>query len=470
MYNHVELWNKCLDIMKYDVSDAMYNTWLSPLVPYSYVDNKLTLQVPSPFFVEYIEANLSNILYTSLQKVFGPEVQLYYKEVVLNNDLHPTTTTLTSARPQLPAQQEKNQVTKRNPFANTSYPPLENSNLNTTYNLDSYIEGTTNRLARTAGINIAANPGTSLFNPMFIYGDSAVGKTHLANAIGLAAKQRFPDKRVLYISANLFQQQFASATINNTTNDFLLFYQSLDFLIVDDIQDFCGTTKAKTQNTFFHIFEHLHRLGKQLILCSDREPAKLQGVEDRILSRFKWGLTVKIERPDYTLRHDIVRYRVEKNGLNIPEDVIEFIARNVTTNIRDIEGILISLLARSTYTEADINLDLAKQVVGDIIEPSAKTNATISIERICDVVCRYYAMPIEDINSKSRKQGISEARQVAMYLARNHTDSPLSTIGETIGKRNYATVIHACKTIRDQMDVDTQLSRRIHEIEDILHK
>lgn len=469
MPNHVELWNRCLGLMKASVSETMYSTWLARIVPYSYADNKLTLQVPSPFFVEYIEANLSNVLNVALQEVFGQEVQLYYKVVVLKNEQQQATTTQMS-KPQITQQPAEPKIVTKSPFAAASFPPLENSNLNTVYTLDSYIEGVTNKLARAAGINITVNPGTSLFNPMFIYGDSAVGKTHLANAIGLATKQRYPDKRVLYISANLFQQQYASATINNTLNDFLMFYQSLDFLIVDDIQDFCGDTKAKTQNTFFHIFEHLHRLGRQLILCSDREPARLQGVEDRILSRFKWGLTVKIERPDYTLRHDIIRYKVEKNGLNIPEDVIEYIAQNVTTNIRDIEGVLISLLARSTYTDASVNLELARQVLDGIVETQSTANAALSIERICKVVCQYYALPIEDINSKSRKQEVSEARQVAMYLARNHTDSPLSTIGETIGKRNHATVIHACKTIKDQMDVDTQLTRRIHEIEDILHK
>lgn len=457
---HEILWNKCLDIIKGNVSEAIYQVWFLPLVPLSYTDNKFTLQVPSHFFVEYIEANLSPLLYRTLQHVIDPNVSLLYRIQVAEQ-----TTTLPTTKPQQPiATNTKPETTT--PFTNTNRAQFD-PNLNNTYTFDNYIEGTTNRLARAAGLNVAVNPGTSLFNPMFIYGESAVGKTHLANAIGLATKQQHPEKRVLYISANLFQQQYTSAVHNNTTNDFLMFYQSIDLLIVDDIQEFCN--KKQTQNTFFHIFNHLHQLGKQLILCSDREPAKLQGMEDRILSRFKWGLTVKVERPDYNLRRDILRHKVYRDGLNIPDDVIEYIAQNVTTSIRDIEGILVSLLAHSTFTDAEINIGLAQKVVGNIIETTLPANNELTIERICDVVCQYYALPIEEINSKSKKQKVSEARQVAMYLARNHTDSPLSTIGTAIGKRDHSTVIHACRTIRNQMDVDTQLSHRIHKIEEMLH-
>lgn len=466
MSQHVELWNRCLEIIKVNVSETMYKTWFLPLVPFSYTDNKFTLQVPSHFFVEYIEENLSPILYYTLQKVIDPAVELLYKVVMVKEGATnaASTTTLPTAKP---AAATAEQTAPATPFTKTNHAQFD-PNLNLVYSFDNYVEGTTNRLARAAGLNVSVNPGTSLFNPMFIYGDSAVGKTHLANAIGLDTKRRYPDKRVLYVSANLFQQQYTSAVHNNTINDFLMFYQSIDLLIVDDIQEFCN--KKQTQNTFFHIFNHLHQLGKQLILCSDREPAKLQGMEDRILSRFKWGLTVKIERPDYTLRRDILRHKVYRDGLNIPDDVIDYIAQNVTSTVRDIEGILISLLAHSTFTDAEVNVELARQVVGNIVDaaPSA-ANAEITIERICDVVCHYYALPIEEINSKSKKQKTSEARQVAMYLARNHTDSPLAAIGTAIGKRNYSTVIHACKTIRDQMDVDTQLSRRVHHLEDMLH-
>lgn len=440
----------------------MYKTWFQPLVPLSYKGNVFTLQAPSHFFVEYIEENLLPLLYKTLQQVIDPNVSLQYS-ISFVNDGPQNPTTLPTPKP---VESTAPTATNTTPFANTNRAQFD-PNLNNVYSFDNYVEGTTNRLARAAGLNIAANPGTSLFNPMFIYGASAVGKTHLANAIGLATKQRYPEKRVLYISANLFQQQYTSAVHNNTTNDFLMFYQSIDLLIVDDIQEFCN--KKQTQNTFFHIFNHLHQLGKQLILCSDREPAKLQGMEDRILSRFKWGLTVEVEHPDYSLRRDILKHKVYRDGLNIPEDVIDYIAQNVTTSVRDIEGILLSLLAHSSFTDAEINLELAQKVVGNVVETVAKPNRELTIERICDVVCQYYALPIEEINSKSKKQKVAEARKVAMYLARNHTDSPLASIGSSIGNRDHSTVVHACKTIRDLMDVDAQLNQRIHNIEEMLH-
>lgn len=463
MSNHVELWNKCLDVIRQKVNKTVYNTWFTALVPYSYVDNKFTLQVPSHFFVEYIEENYCELLYNVMQNVIDKNVSLLYKVSVIreNSDL---STTLPTSKPQ--HRIETPTHTPNTPFANKNR-AIFDSNLNAVYNFDNYIEGSTNKLARSAGLSIANSPGKSIFNPMFIYGESAVGKTHLANAIGLEVKYAQPEKRILYVSANLFQQQYTTAVHNNTTNDFLMFYQSIDLLIVDDIQDFCN--KKQTQNTFFHIFNHLHQLGKQIIFCSDREPAKLQGMEDRILSRFKWGLTVEIKRPDYDLRLNILKHKIYSEGLDIANDVVEYIAQNVTTTVRDIEGVLTSLLAFSSFSDESINIDLARKVVSKVVEIPTEEQSKISIERICDVVCNYYALPIDEINSKSRKQKVSEARQVAMYLSRIHTNSPLSTIGQTIGKRDHSTVTHAFKTIRDQMDVDQQLTKRIHQIEEKLY-
>ena len=459
-----QLWNSCLYQIKANVNETTYRTWFLPIVPFKYADDKLILQVPTHFFREYIEENFAPLIYNTIINVFGPQVSLCYKLQVVNDGTERSTTTLPASKPQASVVNAAPEATS--PFTNANRAQFD-ANLNNNYSFDNYIEGVTNRLARAAGINISENPGTTLFNPMFIYGASAVGKTHLANAIGLATKQRYPEKRVLYISANLFQQQYTSAVHNNTQNDFLMFYQSIDLLIVDDIQDFCN--KKQTQNTFFHIFNHLHQLGKQLILCSDREPSKLEGMEDRILSRFKWGLTVEIERPDYNLRHDILNHKVYQDGLNIPSDVIDYIAQNVTSSVREIEGILLSILAHSTFTDAEIDIELAKKVIGNTEKTVAKRDKEITIERICDVVCQYYALPIEEINSKSKKQKVSEARKVAMYLSRYHTDSPLSTIGLSIGNRDHSTVVHACKTIKDQMDVDAQLTTRVHNIEDMLH-
>ena len=461
MEQHVELWNRCLSIVKDNVGESMYSTWFTPIVPLSYSDNKFVVQVPSQFFYEYIEEQFAYLLRQALNRVVGQETQLLYRIMIDHSNTNNGTTTLPTAN--TPAQQN----IPTNEPVNTPFTSVEKTTfdpqLNRNYNFTNYIEGVSNRLARCAGLNIAEQPGRSIFNPIFIWGASAVGKTHLANAIGLAVKENYPEKRVLYVSANLFQMQYSDAVMRNQSNDFLNFYQSIDVLIIDDVQELAG--KTKTQNTFFHIFNHLHQTGKQLIMCCDREPSKLEGMEDRLLSRFKWGLVVEVEKPDFNLRKAILKHKIYKDGIVMPEEVIDYIAENVTSSVRDLEGVLISLLAHSTLMNAEINIQLAQKIVGNVVETPTIEKEDITVDKICNIVCQYYSLPLEAINSKSRERKIAEARQVAMYLARTYTNTSLSVIGQSMGNRDHTTVLYACRTVQNQMDVDTTFKTRIHTLE-----
>ena len=336
------------------------------------------------------------------------------------------------------------------------------SHLNPKYNFDNYFEGTSNRLVRSSSEAIAQEPGKT-FNPMFVFGASGVGKTHLCHAIGNRIQEIHPEKKVLYISAHLFTVQYTEAIRKNTTNDFMYFYQGVDVLILDDIQELIG--KDKTQNTFFHIFNHLHLLGKQLILTSDKAPVDLQGMEERLITRLKWGLTAELDRPDLDLRKKILKNKISHDGVVIPDDVFNFIASNVTENVRDVEGIVASLLAYSTAFNRMIDLPLTKQVVSRVVKLEKKQ---VSVESIQDVVCKYYNLELAAIQTNSRKREIVQARQVTMYLAKKYTDSSFSHIGKIVGKRDHATVLHACKTVRDQIETNKSFRSSVEEIEALL--
>jgi chromosomal replication initiator protein len=332
--------------------------------------------------------------------------------------------------------------------------------LNPNYNFENFIKGVSNEFSRTVGETVAKNPAKT-FNPLFLYGPSGVGKTHLTNAIGTRIKELYPEKRVLYISAHLFQVQYTDSVRTNHFNDFINFYQTIDVLIIDDIQEFAGVTK--TQNTFFHIFNHLHQNGKQLILTSDRAPVMLQGMEERLLTRFKWGLVAELEKPDKELRKNILRNKIHRDGLNIPENVINFIAENVDESVRELEGIVNSLLAQSILFKRDIDLDLAERIIRKAVR--IIENKPITIEEIITKVCEHYKMDESVLHTKSRKREIVQVRQVAMYLAKKHTDTSTSKIGYLIGKRDHATVIHACKIMKDLVEVDKDMKAEIEEIE-----
>lgn len=467
---HDEVWNRCLKIIKDNVPSISYRTWFEPIIPLKLDSNILTIQVPSPFFYEYLEEQYIDILRKVLRKELGYEAKLEYSVVMENNGY-------ASAKPytvKLPARNQKELKNKpvslpidaegttiKNPFI---IPGLKKLNidpmLNPENSFTNFVEGDCNRLARSAGYAVANNPGGTAFNPLLIYGESGLGKTHLAQAIGIQVKEKFQEKTVLYVNANKFQTQFVDSIRNNNKNDFIHFYQMIDVLVIDDVHEFAG--KEKTQDAFFHIFNHLHQSGKQLILTSDKPPVELQGLEQRLLSRFKWGLAADLQIPDFETRIAILRQKTYKDGIDLPADVIEYIATHITDNIRELEGALISLLAQSTLNKKEITLDLAKDMIDKLIK---NTKREISIDYIQKVVCNYFNIPIEQIQSKTRKREIVQARQVAMFFSKNLTKASLATIGSQIGGKDHATVLHACKTVNNLIETDKRFRIQIDEIE-----
>ena len=446
-----------MKVIKDNISEAAYSTWFEPIVPLKYENGEFVLQVPSMFFYEYIEEKFAELLRVTLYREVGEGTKLLYRIMVDKA----ATTTIPAEDKTVVAERVPDKIVKSgiNPFEPVVQQDID-PQLNAAYNFNTFIEGTSNKLARAAGISIANEPGKTIFNPLFLFGKSGVGKTHLVNAIGMMTKQLYPEKRVLYVSANLFQIQYTDAVRRNETNDFLNFYSNIDVLILDDIHEFMD--KQGTQKTFFHIFNHLHQNGKQIIMTCDRAPGSLEGMEERLLTRFQWGLSAEIEMPDFELRKAILKSKIYKDGLEISEEVIDYIAANVTDSVRNLEGVLVSLLAHATLTDEDIDLALAEKVVGKVV---AATPNVISVEKIRDMVCDYFALPLDAVMSKTRKREIATARQVAMYLSKQYTKSSLSVIGKLIGGRDHATVLHACRVVNDLMDTDKNFRMSVKELE-----
>jgi len=458
--NHEQLWNRCLNVIKDNISEASFNTWFAPIVSLKYENNVFVLQVPSQFFVEYIEEKYIDLLRMTLYREVGVGTKLEYRVLIDKSSGKGT---------QIPSNGEQSRSkgisTSSNyisPYNKPQLPEID-PQLNPAYNFNNLIEGKGNKLARTAGISIGNEPGKNIFNPLFIYGQSGVGKTHLANGIGVMVKQLHPEKRVLYVPANTFQIQYTDSVRSNSQNDFLNFYQTIDVLIIDDIHEFAG--KTGTQNTFFHIFNHLHQSGKQLILTSDKSPVVMVGLEQRLLTRFKWGLSAEIEKPDFDLRKSILENKIYRDGLEISDEVVGFIAEHVTDSVRDLEGVLVSLMAHSTLANMPIDIALAERVISRIVNITKKVN---TVEKIRDVVCEYFSLSVDAISTKSRKREVVQARQIAMYLSKQMTKSSLSSIGFTIGQRDHATVLHACKIVNDLMDSDKNFRSSVREIEEKL--
>lgn len=455
---HVVLWNRCLSIIKDNVPEQAFKTWFQPIVPLNFKDKTLTIQVPSQYVYEFLEDKYIDLLKKTIYKVMGEGTKLMYKVSVVK---HPATGVEYPSNTHNSTQQTK---TIKKDVPSMPYANID-SQLKPGYNFDTFIEGTSNKLSRSVGEAIAENPAKTTFNPLFLYGASGVGKTHLINAIGTKIKELYPEKRVLYVSAHLFQVQYTDSVRNNTVNDFIKFYQTIDVLIVDDIQEFAGVTR--TQNTFFHIFNHLQQNGKQLILSSDRAPAMLQGMEERMITRFKWGMVAELEKPTIELRKDILRNKIKRDGLKFPEEVINFIAENVCDSIRDLEGIIISIMAHATIYNREVDLDLAQRIVHKIVNYVQKE---ITIEDIINTVSEHFNISTALIRSSSRKREVVHARQVAMYLAKNHTELSSARIGSYIGNRDHATVLHACKLIKDMKDVDKTLNANLDTITSLLKK
>lgn len=466
MMSHLpeKLWSKCLEVIKDNINEASFNTWFMPIVPLQYENNVLVLQVPSQYFVEFIEEKYIDLLKMTLYRVLGEGTLLEYRVLIDKSSGQGTRIPSEGNNPKPQAVNTAATQAPRyvDPYQKQRLPELD-PQLNLKYNFNNLVEGKSNKLARTAGISIANDPGKTIFNPLFVYGESGVGKTHLANAIGVLTKQLHPEKRVLYVSSNTFQIQYTDAVRRNAANDFLNFYQTIDVLILEDIHELMG--KTGTQSTFFHLFNHLHQNGKQLILTSDRSPLVLAGMEQRLLTRFKWGLSAEIEKPDFELRKAILKNKIYRDGLEISDEVVNYIATHVTDNVRDLEGTLASLLAHSTLANTPVDMHLAEKVVGRIVNVRPRTT---TVEQIRDVVCEHFSLSVDAISTRSRKREVVQARQIAMYLSKQLTKNSLSSIGDLIGQRDHATVLHACKIVTDLMEIDKSFRLSVKEIEDKL--
>ena len=441
-------WNQCLDIIRDNLhNEEAYQAFFASCRAHSLEEGKLTLLIPSHFVYEHLENEYFDLLKKTLQRVFGPQIRLGYKVSVVNPRQGDNTDD------HIVDLNAVNRIEKREEF---------DTHLNPNCTFDSFFSGKSNELAYSAGKTVSKMPGHNAFNPFFIFGASGVGKTHLAQAIALKILESFPEKRILYVTAHQFMTQYADASRRNVVPDFINFYQTIDVLVVDDIQEFAGKSKVATQNTFFHIFNYLHQSGKQLIMTCDRPPVELEELVPRLLTRFKWGFIGEIDHPDYDLRKDILRGKCEKEGLNITEEVIDFIARNATDNVRDLEGIINSLLAHSIAFNRPIDQDLASRVMRMIIEIEAKV---ITCENILNLVIGTFGVDMKSINSKSRKREIVLARQAAMHLCKKFTTQSVSRIGMIVGGRDHATVLHALKNVEDLLETDADFKKKYETVE-----
>ena len=463
-----KVWSNCLAIIKDIVEWQHFKTWFEPIKPVGIKDHVLTIQVPSQFFYEYIEEHYVNLLAKTLKRELGKEARLEYRIMVDsgNGKSKPLTMDISGQSFKSFSNNEmdfplvvNNHV--KNPFVIPGLKKMQiDSQLNAIHTFDAFVEGDCNRVARRAGKTVAEKPGATSFNPLVVYGGVGLGKTHLVQAIGNEVKRLHPNKVVLYVSSEKFINQFQDHSRNGAINDFIHFYQLIDVLILDDVQFF--NRAEKTQDAFFAIFNHLHQSGKQLILSSDKPPKDLEGLQERLLSRFRWGLSADLQVPDYDTRVEILEKKMKNNGLDLPKEVVKYIAYNIQNNVRELEGALISLLAQSSLNKREIDLDLAKKVLRNFIKTSSKE---ITIDTIQKMVCEFFDLPYERLLQKTRKREIVQARQITMYLSKIFTKNSLKTIGEHFGGRDHTTVIHSCQTVKDLMDTDNMFRESVMELQ-----
>lgn len=454
------LWDQCLQLIQENVSEQQFKTWFSPIAFESFSEETMTLlvQVPSPFVYEYLEENYVDLLSKVLTRVYGKGVKLTYR--VVTDRQNKLTQVIQSDPIEVITKPAQSTRGNQSPTVLDAVQQDLDTQLNPHLTFGTFIEGDSNKLPRSIGLSIAEHPNKTQFNPMFIFGPSGCGKTHLINAIGLRTKQLYPQKRVLYISARLFQVQYTNAVLQNTVNDFINFYQTIDVLIVDDIQEWA--TAAKTQDTFFHIFNHLFRNGKRIILASDRPPVDLKGMNDRLLTRFSCGLIAELEKPNEQLCIDILNSKIRRDGLRIPDDVVQFIAQTANGSVRDLQGVINSLLAYSVVYNSNVDMRLAERVIKRAVKVDDKP---LTIDDIIETVCQHYNVSSSAVSSRSRKREFVVARQVSMYLAQKYTKMPASRIGKLVGGRDHSTVIHSCGQIEQRLKVDQAFSDELQSIE-----
>lgn len=459
-----QIWQKCLDTIKANVNGQSFKTWFLPIEPIKLDKNVLTIQVPSMFFYEWIEEHYVDLLSKTIKRYLGAQGRLEYKIIVEKNGSFIKVPTIVSKEAKNPPVSVSVNLGNEilNPFIVPGLQKIKiDPQLNQNYTFESFVEGECNNLARSAGFAVAQKPGGTAFNPLMVYGGVGLGKTHLVQAIGNKIKELYKDKYiVLYVPADKYCQQFIEALKNNSRNDFFNFYQLIDVLILDDVQFLSG--KNKTQDALFHLFNHLHQNGKQLIFTSDRHPKDIQGLDDRLLSRFKWGLSADLQIPDLETRIAILEKKAYNDGLEIPEEVIEFIAHNIDSNVRELEGALISLLAQASLNNRPINLDVAKHIIRNFAKNISRE---VSIDFIQKLVCDYFEVPSEMVKAKTRKREIVQARQIAMFLAKQHTKSSLKLIGKHFGGKDHSTVIHACHTVDNLSQIDKKFRSDIDNLQ-----
>ncbi len=456
--NHIELWEECRRFLKDNLSTQQFSVWFNALNSVSFENNELRLSAPSPFFVEQLEERYLSLIDAAIKKVYGSDVVLYYCYLAVKDEPETVVEVRTSERSSI---NMSTRVEPANPFTDKPAPAFD-SQLNPQYNFKNYCEGLSNRVARSIAESIADDPTNKTFNPLFIFGSTGVGKTHLIQAIGIRIKERNPRARVLYVTARLFQSQYTAANHKGQINNFFHFYQSIDTLIIDDIQDLAG--KPETQNTFFHIFNQLHQNNRQIIMSSDCAPAEMDGFEARLLSRFKWGAAVQLEKPDLELRRAVLERKAAQEGVKLSADVIDYVVENVTDSIREIEGVMTSLVAHATTLNRSIDIDLTRFVVANAIR--IKRNQ-VNFEMVTQAVCSYFNLETDVLFTKSRKREISDARQIVMYLAKKMVGMSLKSIGTKLG-RTHATVIYACRNIEERLPIDKELRASIEGARQII--
>lgn len=467
--DHEKTWERCLEVIKDNVSPQSFKTWFEPIRALKLSESVLTIQVPSQFFYEWLEEHYISLLKKIIRKELGTDGRLEYSIIMENGfqSAHPytvkvpTSNTRETKNPAVSLPIDVANSPIKNPFVIPGLRKIKvESHLNGNYSFDNFIEGDCNRLARSAGYAVSQKPGGTAFNPLLVYGGVGLGKTHLVHAIGIEIKRNHPDKTILYVPAEKFTQQFIEAVKNNTVGDFTQFYQMMDVLIMDDVQFLAG--KEKTQDVFFHVFNHLHQNGRQLIITSDKAPVEMAGMEQRLLSRFKWGLSADLQTPGLETRIAILEKKMYAEGIDLPKEVVEYLAYSITTNIRELEGAMISLIAQSSLNKKAVTLDLAKQMIDKFVKNTARE---VSIDYIQKVVCDYFDLPIELLKSKTRKREVVQARQIAMYFAKKMTKSSLASIGAHCGGKDHATVLHACRTVNNLQETDKQFRGYLEDLE-----